>query len=144
MKNIRTAIIFIVALFAFFAATAQEKTIIRGRVIDKSDNTTIIGANIVEYDSEERVVNGTITNVNGDFVLEMNDPGNVVRVSVIGYKSQEIEVDPTKNIMVELEASDVALGEVTVTAESKSTGGLTNIEDRDKASSSVKVDLMDM
>ena len=144
MKNIRTAIIFIVALFAFFAATAQEKTIIRGRVIDKSDNTTIIGANIVEYDSEERVVNGTITNVNGDFVLEMNDPGNVVRVSVIGYKSQEIEVDPTKNIMIELEASDVALGEVTVTAESKSTGGLTNIEDRDKASSSVKVDLMDM
>ncbi|MGM0620433.1 MAG: SusC/RagA family TonB-linked outer membrane protein [Bacteroidota bacterium] len=144
MKNIRTAIIFIVALCAFFTATAQEKTIIRGRVIDKSDNTTIIGANIVEYDSEDRVVDGTITNVNGDFVHEMNDPDNIVRVSVIGYKSQEIEVDPTKNIMVELEASDVALDEVTVTAETKSTGGLTNIEDRDKASSSVKVDLMDM
>jgi outer membrane receptor for Fe3+-dicitrate len=90
------------------------------------------------------VVNGTITNVNGDFVLQMSDPANTVRVSVIGYKAQEIPVDPTKTIMVELESSDIALGEVTITAEARSVNTLTNIDDRDKASSSVKVDLMDM
>jgi TonB-linked SusC/RagA family outer membrane protein len=144
MKRIKTAILFFTALCSFFAANAQDETIIRGRVIDKSDKTTIIGANVVEYDEENRVVNGTVTNVNGDFVLEMNDPSNTVRISVIGYKAQEIDVDPTKSIMVELESSDVALSEVTVTAEAKSGNSLTNIEERDKASSSVKVDLMDM
>ncbi len=144
MKKIKSAIILVVTIFSFISVSAQQKTILRGRVIDKADNTTIIGANIVEYDKEDRVVNGTITNVNGDFVLQMSDPSNTVRVSVIGYKAKEIPVDPTKSIMVELESSDVALGEVTVTAEAKSSNSLTNIEERDKTSSSVKVDLMDM
>ncbi len=143
MKRLKTTI-FLILLLSNFCAISQEKTIIRGRVIDSSDKTTIIGANIVEYDSEDRVINGTITNVNGDFVLPLTDPSNTVKVSVIGYKMKEIKVDPTKTIMVELESSDVALGEVTVTAEAKTTGSLTNIEDRDRASSSVKVDLMDM
>jgi len=144
MKNIKTAIILLVTILSFVSVSAQQETIIRGRVIDTNDQTTIVGANIVEYDSEERVVNGTITNVNGDFVLELNDPSNTVRVSVIGYKPQEIPVDPSKSIMVELESSDVEIGEVTVTAESKASNSLTNIEERDKTSSSVKVDLMDM
>ena len=137
MKKIKSAIILVVTIFSFISVSAQQKTILRGRVIDKADKTTIIGANIVEYDKEDRVVNGTITNVNGDFVLQMNDPSNTVKVSVIGYKAKEIPVDPSKSIMVELESSDVALGEVTVTAEAKSSNSLTNIEDRDKTSSSV-------
>ena len=144
MKKLKSAIILIIALCNFFTVVAQQKTIIRGRVIDDFDKTTIIGANVVEYDKENRVVNGTITNVNGDFVLQMLDPTNIVKISVIGYKAQEIEVDPNKSIMVVLQSDDVALGEVTITAEAKSTNSLTNIDDRDKASSSVKIDLMDM
>ena len=144
MKNIKSFIILFIALVSFTSVLAQQKTIIRGRVIDSGDKTTIIGANIVEYDSDNRVVNGTITNVNGDFVLEMRNAQNIVKVSVIGYKQQEIKVDPNKSIMVELLSDDVAIGEVKIIAEAKSSNSLTNIEDRDRASSSVKVDLMDM
>jgi TonB-linked SusC/RagA family outer membrane protein len=144
MKNIRIAIIFLVALCSFLITTAQDKTILRGRVIDKSDKSAIIGATIVEFDTEERVVNGTITNVNGDFVLQMNNRANKVRASVIGYKASEIPIDPSKTLLVELESSDVALGEVTVTAEARSGSSLTNIQDRDRASAAVKVDLMEM
>ena len=144
MKRIRQAIIFTFVLFSLTAVNAQENTIIRGRVIDKADNTTIIGANIVETDSEGRVVNGTVTNVDGNFTLQLKNPSNSVKVSVIGYKAQEIKVESNKVIVVELESSDIAISEIVVTAESRSYGGLTNIEDRDKASSSVKVDLMEM
>jgi TonB-linked SusC/RagA family outer membrane protein len=144
MKKIKTVIVLIISLCHFFTANAQKETIIRGRVFDKSDNTTIVGANVVEYDDQERVINGTTTDVNGDFVLEMQDTSNTIRVSVIGYKAQEIEVDPSKTLKVEMEASDVALAEVIIMAEEKSSVSLTNIDDRDKASSSVKVDLMDM
>jgi hypothetical protein len=79
MKKIRITIIFIVAFCSFLISNAQDRVVLRGRVIDKSDKTTIIGANIVEFDSEDRVVNGTITNVNGDFVLQMSNPANNVR-----------------------------------------------------------------
>ena len=144
MKNIKSAIILIIALFSLNIVFAQEKTILRGRVIDSTDKSTVIGANVVEYDKDNRVINGTITNVNGDFVLTMKDPTNIVKVSVIGYKAQEIKVDPTKSIMVELISDDVAIGEVKVVAEAKSTSGLTNIAERDKAGASVKIDLMDM
>jgi TonB-linked SusC/RagA family outer membrane protein len=144
MKKIRITIIFLVAFCGSLLTHAQERTILRGRVLDKSDKTTIIGANIIEYDSEERVVNGTITNVNGDFVLQMSNPANSVRVTVIGYNAQQIPVDPTRTIVVELESSDIALGEVTITAAARSSSGLLNIDDRDRATSSVRVDLMDM
>lgn len=144
MKNIKSTILLIIALFGFLAVFAQEKTIIRGRVVDALDKTTIIGANVVEYDKENRVINGTITNVNGDFVLTMKDPSNTVKISVIGYKGQEIKVEPNKTIMVELASDDVAIGEVKVVAEARSSSSLTNIQDRDRASSSVKIDLMDM
>jgi TonB-linked SusC/RagA family outer membrane protein len=144
MKKIKSAIILTIALFSLTTVFAQEKTIIRGRVIDSMDKSTIIGANVVEYDKDNRVINGTITNVNGDFVLTMKDPANLVKVSVIGYKAKEIPVDPAKAIMVELESDDVAIGEVKVVAEARSTTGLTNIADRDKTGSSVKIDLMEM
>ena len=144
MKKIKSIIFIILALCSFTTVFAQQKTIIRGRVIDSADKSTIIGANIVEYDKDNRVINGTITNVNGDFVLTMKDPKNTVKVSVIGYKQKEIKVDPSKTIMVSLTSNDVAIAEVKVTAQAKSSNSLTNIEDRDKASSSVKIDLMDM
>ncbi len=144
MKKIKSAIFLALALFSITTVFAQEKTIIRGRVIDAMDKSTIIGANVVEYDKDNRVINGTITNVNGDFVLTMKDPSNIVKVSVIGYKATEITVDPSKAIMVELASDDVAIGEVKVTAEARTTGGLTNIADRDKAGASVRIDLMEM
>ena len=143
MKKINSIIILIIALINVTSVFAQEKTIIRGRVIDNNDKSAIIGANVVEFDKENRVINGTITNVNGDFVLTLKDPKNIVKVSVIGYKAQEVKVEPGKTIMVSLLSDDVVIGEVKVVAEQK-VAGLTNVADRDKASASVKIDLMEM
>ena len=80
MKRIKQTILLILALFCFMEAFPQGKLVIRGRVIDKSDKSTVIGANIIEFDNENRVINGTITNVNGDFVLEMRNSANNIRV----------------------------------------------------------------
>jgi len=143
-KPTRQAIILILALFYSAGVFSQNLTIIRGRIIDKSDNTTIIGANIIEYGNDNRIINGTVSNINGDFVLEMRNLANTVKVSVIGYETQEITVDPTRPMRIELETSTVALDEVTVTATAKSTNTLLNIDERDNASATVKVDLVDM
>ena len=144
MKNIRKVIILLLFAISFIDASAQQKSILRGRIIDKNDQTTIIGANVIEYDKDNRVVNGTTSNINGDFVLQMKDPAHVVKISVIGYETQEIRPDFNKPMVIEMATSTVKVGEVTVTAQAKSNTGLTNLDDRDNASSTVTVSLAEM
>ncbi|MEN8228485.1 MAG: SusC/RagA family TonB-linked outer membrane protein [Bacteroidota bacterium] len=144
MKMAKKVIILLLALGCFVQALPQQKKIIRGRIIDKDDKTAVIGANVIEYDKENRIINGTITNVNGDFILEMRNPENIIRISVIGYNTREISTNAAGPLVIELDPSNVELEEVTVTAVAKTKHSLTNIDDRDKASSSVKVDLIEM
>ena len=144
MKKIRIFAILLMTAFSVAWVHAQESRIIRGRIIDAADQTPVIGANVIEYDAENRIINGTITNVNGDFSLEMKDLNNIVRVSVIGYDTKEIEPDPSKVMSIELNQSNVELEEVTITAQAQTKFSLTNIDARDNASSTVKVDLQDM
>ncbi len=143
MKNIQKSVILVLAVFGFIQASAQQNTI-RGRIYDRSDNTTIIGANIIEYDSDDRVVNGAVSNVNGDFVLQMRNPQNTVRVSVIGFEIKEIVPDFSNPMKIEMESSTVQFEEVTVTARASAHTRLTNIDERDDASSTVRVDMAEM
>jgi TonB-linked SusC/RagA family outer membrane protein len=144
MKKIKKTIILILTLCSFVGAYSQEKVTIRGKVIDSKDNTPIIGATIVESDKENRVVNGTITDADGNFVYQMKNPDNKMKVSVIGYQSKEFKPNPLKSVTIALVSSDVELDQVTVTAKAKNDNQLTNIDERDNASSVTKIDLMEM
>jgi len=145
MKNIKKTIILILALCSFTVAYSQTaKTTIRGKVIDQKDKSAVIGATIIESDNENRVVNGTITDIDGNFVYQMKNPANTMKVSVIGYQTKPFKPNPLKPVVIELVSSDIELDQVTVSAKAKSNNQLTNIDDRDNASSRVKVDLMEM
>ena len=143
MKDFKKTILLIIAIFGFATAFSQQKAIIRGRVVD-NNKLGVIGANIIEYDKENRIINGTICNVNGDFILEMKNIDNILKISLIGYETKEVIPDPTKPMNVELAETNFELEEVVITAKAKSSHSLTNIDERDNASSSVKVDLLDM
>jgi TonB-linked SusC/RagA family outer membrane protein len=144
MKKIKRPTILILVLFYFTMAYSQEKTVVRGRVIDKKERIAVIGANVIEYDRFNRIINGTVCDVNGDFVLEMKDPNHIVKVVMMGYITKQVFVDPLSPMTLELEPSNIQLGEVVVTARKKVENSLTNIEDRDIASARVKVDMMEM
>jgi TonB-linked SusC/RagA family outer membrane protein len=144
MKNIKKTIILILALCSFVGAYSQTKITIRGKVIDQKDKSTIIGATIVESDKDNRVVNGTITDIDGNFVYQMKNPANSMKVAVIGYQPKSFKPNPAKSVVIELVSTEHELSEVTITGKSKSDIGLTNIDDRDNAGSRVKVDLMEM
>lgn len=144
MKNIKSTIILLTVLLNVISVNAQQKTIIRGRVVDSDTKMPIIGATIAEYDQEDRIVSGAITNVDGDFVYQMQDASNKIRASVIGYKTTDIQIVPNQVIRIEMSPEDFQIEEVQIVAEARSATSLTNIADRDKATSSVKVDLADM
>lgn len=143
MKKNKIITLLILTLFSFSFAFGQQKAIIRGRVIDKSDKSPILGANILEYDKDNRVVNGAVCNATGDFVLEIKNVKNTIRVSFIGYKSLDITPNFTGSMIIELESSSKVLDVVEVTAQRKGRS-LTNLDDRDKATSSTKMDFADL
>jgi TonB-linked SusC/RagA family outer membrane protein len=146
MKRTHNSIILIFALmlFCIVDVQAQSSQVIRGRVTDKTTGEPIIGATVAELDDDNRVIGGTATDINGDFIYKMKEASNKLQVSVIGYHSKELKPVFNKPMNIQLESSDIEIGAVTVTAERTGGSGLTNIEDRDKASSSVKIELAEM
>jgi TonB-linked SusC/RagA family outer membrane protein len=143
MRDLKKTILLLLTIFVFATAFSQQKTVIRGRVMD-GNKFPVIGANIIEYDKENRIINGTICNVNGDFILEMKNINNILKISLIGYETKEVIPDPSQAMSIELAATNFELEEVVVAAKAKTNHSLTNIDERDNASSTVKVDLLDM
>ena len=81
---------------------------ITGVVVDKSGEP-VIGANVVV----KGTTNGTITDVDGKYALEVSD-GAVLQVSYIGYNPVEIKVGKENEIRVVLHEDTQALDEVVV------------------------------
>lgn len=72
------------------ASVVQASRTVRGRVVDETGEP-IIGANIVE----KGTTNGVITDINGDFSIEVKT-GAILQVSYIGYET--IEVSSNQNL----------------------------------------------
>jgi hypothetical protein len=143
MKEMKRILLLVLALSSVAVAWSQE-TVIRGRVIDKRERVSVIGANVIEYDKENRIVNGTVCDVNGDFVLTLKDKTNVVKVVMIGYNTKTLAIGSQTTMTIELDPKDIQVGEVIVTARKRQELSLTNIEDRDVTSASVKIDMAEM
>ena len=84
---------------------------VRGFVKEKATEVPLIGATVVEISSG----NGTVTGVDGDFVLDATVPNPVVKVSYVGYLDLEIELNANETADVRLESDAVQLGDVVVT-----------------------------
>ncbi|MBP3518255.1 MAG: TonB-dependent receptor [Parabacteroides sp.] len=86
----------------------QDKKRISGKIVD-STGEPVIGANIVE----KGTTNGTITDLDGNFTLEVS-PKSTLLVSYIGYAPQEVAVGNQLNIQVKLHEDTEMLDEVVV------------------------------
>ncbi|MDD4776970.1 MAG: TonB-dependent receptor [Fermentimonas sp.] len=86
----------------------QQKKQISGRVLDQYGES-IIGANIVE----EGTTNGTISDIDGNFSLQIENDANL-HVSYIGYFSQNIPMSGKTTIEIVLEEDTRALDELVV------------------------------
>ncbi|TKG95085.1 TonB-dependent receptor [Puteibacter caeruleilacunae] len=96
-------------------ANAQSK-IIRGTVKDEA-GTPIIGATVIEVDANNRMINGTATNIDGVYTIKCSTNTPTLKFSFIGFKDQtiklkagELVVNPT------LEEETSQIDEVSVVA----------------------------
>ena len=140
MKNVSVFLFIICVLFLFSELSAQEKTIIRGRITEKSTDYPLPGVNIIEFDVQNRIVKGVITDINGNYTLEVSNNQNNLQISYIGYKKINFNVNDRSQIDFELESESTEIEEVTVTAKLEG-DHLTGVSFRDQTGSSVKVDM---
>lgn len=131
---------FLIPLSGLFA---QEKAVIRGRVIEKSTELPLPGVTIIELDENNRVVKGAITDINGNYNIEVTDVSHDIQVSYIGYISQVFKIGNRERINIELETERTQLDEVVIVAKTEG-NSLTGVASRDQTGSSVKVDMADL
>jgi TonB-linked SusC/RagA family outer membrane protein len=100
----------LMAIFMVFSlgSFAQQKTL-KGKVTDES-GVTIPGASVVVKGTTV----GTVTNADG--VYQLNAPANaeVLMISYIGMKTQEVQIGSQTTINVELQSDVVNVNEVVV------------------------------
>lgn len=91
---------------------AQNSLTVNGQVISFEDDYPIPGVNV----SVKGTSTGTITNADGEYTLQVPDPGSVLIFSFVGYESKEIPVNGRSTIDVTLGVDTRQLSEVVVTA----------------------------
>lgn len=117
MNNIRTYIT-VGALCSAMTISAQDHRI-SGTVSDEFG--PVIGCNVIEKDANNRNVNATITDVNGNFQLAIKNPKNKLVVSYVGYKTFSQVIGSQTNFQIQLKDAN-ELGTVTVTAKQRFRG----------------------
>lgn len=93
----------------------QERKQITGKIVDEQ-GVAIIGANVLEKGTS----NGTVTNINGDFSLSVNNNADIT-ISYIGYHQEEISTIGSTSFNIVLREDTQTLDEVIVVAFGKMT-----------------------
>ena len=95
-KITKLILLWVIALMAL-PASAQQRRI---SVTVSDDIDVIIGANVAEYDKNNRIVSQTVTDMNGNFTMNIKDPNNTLKITYIGYKPLLIDVSKSQNLGV--------------------------------------------
>jgi TonB-linked SusC/RagA family outer membrane protein len=131
MKNTEKSwILLVMLLLATGGVFAQGKILIRGSVVSAVDNEPLIGATIMELNVDNRVVASTVTNLDGNFSLNVSSNKSRLSISNVGYIKQEILIGDRTTMKVALQERG-KLQEVTVVAKPKSKVGSLDIDERD-------------
>ncbi len=98
--------------FDLLKSNQQQKKKISGKVVDKQGEE-IIGATIIEKNNPSF---GTVTDIDGEFTLDIPEDVKILVVSYIGFESQEVLIDNSSHYNIILSETNIALDEIVVTA----------------------------
>lgn len=101
--------IWIALLFIAQMAFAQQVSV-KGTVISSTDQFPVIGASVVE----KGTTNGTITDMDGNFALQVTK-GATVQISYIGFLTQDVPASEGGTLNITLKENVQALSDVVVT-----------------------------
>lgn len=138
MKRIKITVVCLVCLSWTLTAYAQQ-IIVRG-LITSEDREPLISVTIAEIDRNNRIVNGTVSNYDGEYVLQVRDKANRLRFNYVGFKAQDQEIGERTLINVTMQEESLELAEAQVTGKAITNTGTMNIPTREISFAMQKVD----
>lgn len=104
--------VFLLGFFLLLGAEAiaQEGFTVSGTVVDAQSQEPLPGVNILE----KGTVNGTMTNLDGEFTIEVSGPDAVLLFTYVGFEPLEVVVNGRTNIEAILQLDSTSLDEVVV------------------------------
>src|SRR5690554_4091273 len=87
---------------------SQDVTI-RGEVLDVN-RIPLIGVNVVEVGTS----NGTVTDIDGKFILDVSETDALLQLTYIGYETLQVEIAGRSHVTITMQESTSQLNEVVV------------------------------
>ncbi len=109
MKKLPFVILTALMFLLSFEASAQSGQQVKGRVVDDLGNP-LIGVTILE----ESTMNGTITDIDGNFSLVLDGDEASLTFNYVGYTPQTVVVGSNRNFDIALSEATLALDQVVV------------------------------
>lgn len=88
----------LVIFSTFVTIQAFSQITVNGRIIDKMEEVGIPGVNILEKGTN----NGTVSDLEGYFSIELVDSFSFLEFSFVGYKVQNVQIEDTNYLLVKL------------------------------------------
>ncbi|EJX03445.1 TonB-dependent outer membrane receptor protein [gut metagenome] len=113
-KHLKHFLMLAVMTFCFAATTVAQGTV-KGKVVDAENNEPLIGATV----SISGTTLGTVTDVDGNFVLKVTSSHATLEFKYLGYKDKQMEVTAKRNVdlgEIALKLDAQTLGDVVVTS----------------------------
>ncbi|MCR5131197.1 MAG: TonB-dependent receptor [Prevotella sp.] len=105
----RFLLLLVASLFTCTTILAQKT--IRGTVTDEETGEPLTGATVVEAN---KATNGTVTNIDGEFVLTLPKGSNEIKVSYVGFSEKTVTVGSTDYVNITLAGVSNELTETVV------------------------------
>ncbi len=109
-----------------YCGIAQNKSgtiVVQGKVTEELSKDALIGVSVSEIDATNRVVNGTVTDIDGNYVIRVNNINNKLSFSYIGLKKKEVKIGDRTVINITMQDDATVINEVSITATRKSSQG---------------------
>ena len=129
MRTLKSIII-VLALLVSTVVQAQTITSVRGTISDEMG--PLMGATVCEIDGNGRIIESTVTDLNGNFTMKVKNQKDRIRFSFVGMKTLTLPINKTTyNVNLE---SATTLKEVTVKAKRRVIGNGLPIAQREVSS----------
>ena len=128
---------FVILLFSFLVSMAQGGSAISGTVSDEME--PLIGASVCEVDATGRIINATVTDINGHFTMKVKDTKNKIRFSYVGCSTLTL---PLNRAVYEVELkSATMIDEVVIKSKRRAQGGGLAIPEREVSYASQNISM---
>jgi TonB-linked SusC/RagA family outer membrane protein len=128
MKRI---VIVIFTLLLFISDMFAQNKILTGKITEKTTKYEMMGVSVSEIDANNRLVGGTVTNMDGEFALTIKNEKNKLRINFMGFKTIVTTIDLGKRLVIAMEEDNVMLKEATVVAKATQNTGISSVPKRE-------------